>query len=115
MLPAVIAQQLGQLGVDLDAAVRRLGELEATAVDAEATYKTKFSRIFRDSSGSVEDRKQQAVAECDSEWRQWSLAASAVHIQKEHIKALHARIDVGRTLASTARAEASLAGSGITP
>lgn len=115
MLPTVIAQQLGQLGVDLDKAVSRLSELEATAIAEEARYKTKFSRIFREGTGSVEDRKQQAVAECDRAWRNWSLAASAVHIQKEHIKALHARIDVGRTLASTARAEASLAGSGITP
>ncbi|TDD97574.1 hypothetical protein [Actinomadura rubrisoli] len=115
MLPAVIAQQLGQLGVDLDQAVRRLGELEQTAIEAEAAYKVKFSQVFRGASGSVEDRKQQAVAECDAEWRNWSLAASAVHVQKEHMKALHARIDVGRSLASTARAEASLAGSGITP
>ena len=115
MVPAVIAQQLGQLGVDLDQAVKKLGELETTAIDAEATYKAKFSRMFREGVGSVEDRKQQAVAECEQEWRNWSLAASAVHIQKEHIKALHARIDVGRTLASTARAAASLAGSGITP
>lgn len=115
MHPTVIASQLGALGVDLDKAVAELGRLEELAVGAEGDYKVKFAKTFREGTGSVEDRKQDAVIACDAEWRTWSKAASVVHMQKEHIKALHARIDVGRTLASTARAEASLAGSGVTP
>lgn len=115
MDPVVIARQLGALGVDLDEAVRKMGDLETAAVAAEGEYKAKFSRIFRDASGSVEDRKQVAVFECDAEWRMWGLAAAAVRLQKEHIRALHARIDVGRTLASNVRAEVSLARSGVTP
>jgi hypothetical protein len=104
MNPAVIAHQLGELGVELDKSVQVMGDLEVVAVDAEGDYKAKFSRIFRESLGSVEDRKQIAVAECDTEWRIWGKAAAAVRLQKEHIRALHARIDVGRTLASNVRA-----------
>lgn len=115
MNPAVIAEQLGALGVDLDKAVREMGDLEAQAVTAEGDYKVKFSQVFREATGSVEDRKQISVAECDREWRAWGLAAAAVRLQKEHIRALHARIDVGRTLASNVRAEASLARTGVTP
>lgn len=111
----VIASQLGALGVDLDKAVAELGRLEDYAVSAEGDYKVKYSKEFRSASGPVKDREQIAFAECEDEWRVWGKAAAAVRLQKEHIRALHARIDVGRTLASTARAEASLAGSGITP
>lgn len=115
MNPAAIEQQLGALSTQLDEAVRTLGELEQTAVEAEGDYKVKFSRVFREAVGSVEDRKQIATAECDAEWRTWGKAAAAVRLQKELIKALHARIDVGRTLASTARVEATLTRSEWTP
>jgi len=103
-----IVKQLGQLSRDLDDAVRRLGELEEIAVDAEADYKVAFSRAFREASGSVEDRKQIAAAQTDHEFRVYGKAAAAVRLQREAIKALHARIDVGRTLQSTARAELAL-------
>lgn len=112
MNPAEIANQLSRLGVDLDAAVRKLAEFEEISVDTEGDYKVKYSRTFREAAGSVEDRKQIAVAACDQEWRTWGKAAAAVRLQKEHVRALHARIDVGRTLASTVRAEASLAKAG---
>lgn len=115
MNPVVIAEQLGALGVELDKAVKDMGEYEDIAVTTEGDYKVKFSRVFREGAGSVEDRKQSAIAECDVEWRTWGRAAALVRLQKEHIRALHARIDVGRTLASTIRAEVSLARTGFTP
>jgi hypothetical protein len=111
--PQTIATQLGKLGIDLDTAVKTLSELEETAVDVEGDFKVAFAKAFRNGQGSVEDRKQQAVEDCDQLWRMWGKAASAVRIQKEHVKALHARIDVGRTLASTVRAELSLVHAGV--
>lgn len=110
-----IVRQLGQLAVDLDKAVARMAELEDVAVDAEGDFKVAFARVFRSGKGSVEDRKQRAFEECDQLWRTWGKAAAAVRLQKEHIRALHARIDVGRTLQATARAEIALSGSGATP
>ncbi|GAA3958370.1 hypothetical protein GCM10023085_46000 [Actinomadura viridis] len=115
MNPFTIAEQLGKLGVDLDKAKDDLGRLENEAIEAEGAFRVKYSKIFRGAAGSVEDRKQIAIFECDEEWRIWGKAAALVRLQKEHIRALHARIDVGRTLASTARAEASLAQSGWSP
>lgn len=109
----VIARQLGELGVELDKAVRSLAELEDVAVDAEGDFKVANSKAFRGCTGSIEDRKQQAFEETAELWRVWGKAAAAVRIQKEHVKALHARIDVGRTLASTVRAELSLVQSGV--
>jgi hypothetical protein len=113
MDPQTIAHQLGELGRELDQAVRSLAELEESAVDDEGNFKVAFARAFREGTGSVEDRKQQAIEECDQLWRIWGKAAAAVRMQKEHVKALHARIDVGRTLASTVRAELSLVHAGV--
>ncbi|MEV0584045.1 hypothetical protein [Nonomuraea sp. NPDC050310] len=107
-----IVRQLGTLSRDLDLAVAKLGELEEIAVDAEGDFKVAFAGVFHEASGSVEDRKQVAITQTDHLWRVWAKAAAAVRLQKEHIKALHARIDVGRTMQSTARAEIALAGVG---
>lgn len=109
----IIARQLGELGVELDKAVKELARLEDIAVDAEGDFKVANSKAFRGCKGSVEDRKQQAFEETAELWRVWGKAAAAVRIQKEHVRALHARIDVGRTLASNIRAEISLAQSGV--
>lgn len=108
-----VVKQLGQLSRDLDKAVDDLATLELTSVDAEGDYKLAYSRAFREAAGSVEDRKQQATEATDEKWRVYGKAAAAVRIQREHIKALHARIDVGRTLQSTAKAELQLAGAGV--
>lgn len=110
-----IVDQLARLAVDLDKAVERLAELEVRAIDAERDYKVAFAREFREAAGSVEDRRQAATEKTADLWRTCGLAASAVRLQKEHIKALHARLDVGRTLSANARAEAGLAGMGGTP
>ncbi len=105
-----VVKQLGQLSRDLDDAVTKMADLEFIAVEAEGDFKVAFSHAFREAAGSVEDRKQTAVVETDRLWRIYGKAAAAVRLQKEHIKALHARIDVGRTIQSTARAEMQLAG-----
>lgn len=111
----VIETQLSQLGVELDRAVTQLCELEETSVDVEADYKATYGKAFLSGSGSIEDRKQQAVLASDDLLRMSGKAKAAVQRQKEHIKALHARIDVGRTLASNVRTEASLTRTGLTP
>ncbi|MEV0994593.1 hypothetical protein [Nonomuraea sp. NPDC050202] len=105
-----IVKQLGHLSRDLDEAVKTLGELELTGVEAEGDFKVAFANAFREAAGSVEDRKQIATVQTDELWRVHGKAAAAVRLQKEHIKALHARIDVGRTIQSTVRAEMQLAG-----
>ncbi len=105
-----VVKQLGQLSRDLDDAVTRMADLEFIAVEAEGDFKVAFANAFRDAVGPVEDRKQTAVVETDQLWRVYGKAAAAVRLQKEHIKALHARIDVGRTIQSTARAEMQMAG-----
>lgn len=105
-----IIKQLGQLSRDLDDGVNKMADLEFIAVEAEGDFKVAFAHAFKDAVGSIEDRKQLALIETDQLWRIHGKAAAAVRLQKEHLRALHARIDVGRTIQSTARAEMQLAG-----
>ena len=108
-----IVKQLGQLSRDLDDEVDRLCELEEMAVDAEADYKKAFAQAFKTAAGAVEDRKQTATIETDDLYRISGKAAAAVRRQKESLKALHARIEVGRSIQSTARSEIALVKAGV--
>ena len=103
---------LGELARELAPAVEKLRDLDGTRVHAEADFKVAFARVFRASSGSVEDRKQQAWLECEGLWRTWGLAESAVTMQKAHIRALHTRVDVGRSIFSAQKAEMAFVSSG---
>lgn len=105
-----IVKQLGSLSRDLDESVKRLGEYEEMAVDAEADYKLAEAKAFRDSTGNIEERKRSATIDCDALFRTWGKAASLVRVQKEHLRMLHARIEVGRTVAANARAEYAAGG-----
>jgi hypothetical protein len=96
---------LSELSSELSPAVRELRRLDEIRVHSEADFKSRFAKAFREASGSVEDRKQQAWLEADALWRTWSLAESAVKMQQAHIKALHTRVDVGRSIFSAQRAE----------
>ncbi|MEO3856113.1 hypothetical protein [Acrocarpospora sp. B8E8] len=108
-----IVNQLGKLSVDLDNAVDLLCEIEEIAVDAEADYKKAFAEAFEGGIGPVESRKQQAVIKCDKLYRISGKAQAAVRKQVQHLRALHARIEVGRTIQSTARAEIALTNAGV--
>ncbi|WP_304455917.1 hypothetical protein [Nocardiopsis sp. YSL2] len=111
----IVVDNLAVLSRELDKAVAKLGELDAVRIAAEGDYKLAYSRAFRNASGSVEDRKQQATETCDALWRTWSLAESTVAVQKAHLRALHARVDVGRSIFSARKTEVGLAQMGGAP
>lgn len=110
-----VVRQLGDLARELDTAVAKLAELDEIRIDAEADFKAAEAQAFRAAEGSMELRKREALLACDELWRTWGKAESAVNVQKAHIRALHARVDVGRTIQSSIRAEIALAGNGGTP
>lgn len=106
----VVIRQLGQLGLDLLKEVDLYGDLEVEAVDTEGDYRAAFAKVYKDSLGNMEERKQAAIAATDAEWRTWGKALAAVKRQRESLRALHARVDIGRTMASRDKALVSLAG-----
>ena len=106
----VVIDQLAQLGRDLIEEVNRYGDLELLAVETEGDFRAQFAKVYKDALGNMEERKQAAVAATDAEWRTWGKALAAVKRQRESLKALHARVDIGRTMASRDKALVSLAG-----
>jgi hypothetical protein len=121
-----LAQQLGQLGRDLQDGVTVLGKLEEEAVAAEGRYRAReyaygdaMDRAFLDLPGSVEVRKAQARTTTGSYWHnsqdaylEWSRAKARVRVQNANLSAIRTRIDVGRSLLSREKALLSLSGVG---
>jgi len=99
-----IIAQLGALSRDLDAAIRDMGRLDEAAIEAEGTFKVAKARAFLAAEGSVQAREAQAVIATERERMLYEKSAALVRLQREHIRALHTRIDVGRTITATERA-----------
>jgi hypothetical protein len=98
---------LGQISRELDSAVDGLADLEQGAAKAETAFKVAHARAFLAAEGSVDARNAQAAIDTEQLRDEYEGKAAAVRVQRERIKALHARIDVGRTISA---AERQLAG-----
>lgn len=124
----ILAEQLSQLGRDLDSEVKHLALLEHSCVNAESTYRHASNNYqqtidenYLAAKGTVEDRKAQArlkaeAAQLDLEdsWREWQITRADVRIQQASLSAVHRRIEIGRSLLSREKALISLAGIGET-
>lgn len=115
LTPNAIARQLITLGRDLDQLVSRFQDVEKAAAEAKRDAEVAYARAYLTCEGPVEERKQKAIEATANERFVADIADREVAACKEAIRALHARIEVGRTLASNVRAEVSLARSGATP
>src|SRR5690242_20701694 len=105
-----VVLQLAELSRMLDAAVNDLGDADLAAVHARHAYVKGFAKAFLQADGAMDVRKQLAVTATSDEWLEAEVADAAVRALRERIKALHTRIDVGRSLGAAYRAEISLAG-----
>jgi hypothetical protein len=110
--PNEIAAQLIALARDLDAAVRELKRLDREAVDADCAHEVAFARAFLSAEGSIEARKYTATLNTDETKHTALVAGQLVRSQREAIRAIQTRIEVGRTLSATVRSEIALAGVG---
>lgn len=98
-----VLDQLQNISRDLDNAITELTELEYAAAKAESVYRVAKAKAFMRSEGAVQAREHQAVIATEVELIERDKTAAMVRVQREAIKALHARIDVGRTLVATQR------------
>ena len=119
----LLAEQLGQLGRDLQEEVAELGRLEESCVDAEADYRAlqehhedMLASAFLKATGSNADaRKAEArLMSADSRiaaevaWKAWSRLKGQLRVQQASLSALHRRCDIGRSLLSREKALISL-------
>lgn len=98
-----VLDNLGAIARELMAAIETLQDRELAAVTAEGVFKVAYARAFHAAEGSVQARESTATIATDQERTEFRTAEAMVRVQRELIRALHARIDVGRTLASTER------------
>lgn len=115
MTPNDIAKNLIDLGRELNNLVRHFRDLELAAAEAKREAEVSYSRVYMSTEGTIEDRRQTAIGETANERYMADLSEREVAACKEAIKALHLRIEIGRTLSATTRDEMKLAGSGVHP
>lgn len=115
MTPNEIAAFLIQLGRSLDALVKEYRDLGDAAAEAKRDAELAYAREYMRAEGTVEDRKQAAIEATADVRYVAELTERKVAGCREAIRAVHARIEIGRTLSATTRDEAKLAGSGVHP
>lgn len=105
LTPNQIAQGLVDLCRDLDALVKEYKQLGHKAAEAKRAFEVRYARAYLETVGPVEERKQAALLESADQRFQADLAEREVSGCKEALRAIHARIEVGRTLSATTRDE----------
>lgn len=114
--------QLAALGRQLDEQVDELGRLDLLATGAGCEYQRlreetedTFAEAFLNVQGGVEVRKMHARLKsvparltAQDANKEWEFAKSRVRTQQEAIRALHRRIEIGRSLLSTEKTRMDL-------
>jgi hypothetical protein len=112
MTPNQIAAALIELGRTLDKLVKEYRDLGEAAADAKRDAELAYARAYMAAEGTIEDRRQTAILDAADPRYLSDLAERKVSGCREAIRAVHIRIEVGRTLSATTRDEMKLAGSG---
>jgi hypothetical protein len=115
MTPNDIARGLIHLGRQLDELVREYGDLGEAAAEAKRAAEVAYAEAYMRAEGAAETRRQAAILAAADARYDAELADRKVASCREAIRAVHARIEVGRTLSATTRDEMKLGGTGVTP
>ena len=112
LTPSDIAKRLVGLSRHLRAAVKELRRLGQAAAVAKRDAEVAYARAFLEAEGPMDVRKQLALLAAADARLKVEIANSEVSAFKEVLKAIHADLDVGRSLSATTRDEMRLSGSG---
>ena len=119
----VLLQQLSELGRQLDHEVDTLGDLDMIATGLGCHYQALresyeddiADHFLRAADGGVEAKKLAARLKCvparlvaQEAYLEWEKSKSRVRTQQAAIKALHTRIEIGRSLLSTEKTRMDL-------
>lgn len=107
-----IAGNLAHLSRDLVEMTAEYARLNEVKARADAAYKVAYARAFLEAEGSVDQRKQLATVATSDLLFEQELAEVRFDNIRTALRTLGQRMDAGRTLASTVRAEAIATGSG---
>lgn len=98
-----ILQHLQSISRDLDTAIETLETYELAAAEAESEYRVEKAKAFMSAEGTERAREHQAVIATQILLIERDKTAAMARVQLQRVKSLHARIDVGRTVASAER------------
>lgn len=105
-----VGAQLSRLGQELDQLVAALGDQEIVAIKARSLAQHTEARAYLGAEGPVEERKREAYLYAEEALQEADIAEAVVRHLKAKIRATEARIDIGRTLGATVRAELATLG-----
>lgn len=109
--PNAVVSHLLQLEQDLEQLTRELDDVEKRAVEAREAYsRAKDKAILTVEGDTVGEREARARLATGVEKVAADLADAEVRNARARIASIKARIDIGRTAASTLRAEIALDG-----
>lgn len=112
MKAADIHANLAHLSRELVDLLRDYQTANLERVRCEQAYKTAYARAYLTAEGSVEERKQTAVLATVEAAQSAELAEAVWDNTRTALRVLGQRLDAGRTIASTVRAEAIASGVG---
>jgi hypothetical protein len=107
-----IAANLAQLSRDLVEMTAEYARLNEAKARADAAFKVAYVRAFLEAQGSVDARKHLATTATADLLFEAELAEVRFDNIRTALRVLGQRMDAGRTLASTVRAEAIASGVG---
>lgn len=107
-----IAKRLAERSHELDDLVASLITAEREAINRREDHTLAYSKAFLRSDGAMDMRRHIATEQTHAERVAAELAEAEVRGIKRQIESVRTKIDVGRTLGATLRAEVSLGGAG---
>lgn len=105
-LSALTAELMG-LSRLLNDAQQRLARAEDDSARSRHRADLATARAFLSADGSVDARKAQATVACEQHSLDAEVADATVRAGRQEMRTITTRIEVGRTLVSSARAEAA--------
>ena len=107
-----VHENLATLSRELVELLAEYKALQQASVRHEAAYRRAYAKAYLEAEGAAEARKQQATLDASKDYLQAELARVAWDNCRTALRVLGQRLDAGRTIASTIRAEAISTGVG---
>lgn len=107
-----VHENLAQLSRELVALLQDYRDANLAKAKAEQTYKVAYASAYIGAEGNIEERKQRAVLATADLARDAAIADVQFDNLRAAMRVLGQRLDAGRTIASTIRAEAIATGVG---
>ncbi len=105
-----VHENLAHLSRELVELLEEYKGLQQASVRHEAAYRRAYAKAYLEAEGPAEARKQQATLDAAKDYLQAELARVAWDNCRTSLRVLGQRLDAGRTIASTIRAEAISSG-----